>query len=306
MSTSWNAARQVDGRRIVEEILELGFRTLEVDYRVTAEAAREIRGMVASGRVTVGSVHNFSPLAPGELPSNSGGHKLSLATTDEEERRRAVRLTLVSATLASDLGARVLVLHLGETDIPRDRSVSLGRVVRAEGASSPEAVRMRSELAREREASVGGRLDAAARSLEEILRACGRDLVLGIENRNYYHQIPLPEEAVSLIERVGSPQVRYWHDVGHAHALEALGFLPHLETLESMVPYLGGMHLHDAVFTADHKAPGTGEIDFASILALVPGGTLKVLELAPAATREEILAGLEFLQTFGVSPRLAA
>jgi sugar phosphate isomerase/epimerase len=76
-------------------------------------------------------------------------------------------------------------------------------------------------------------------------------------------------------------------------------------TLEMMVPYLHGMHLHDAIFTADHKAPGTGEIDFGAILELVPGGALKVLELAPSATREEILRGLEVLGALGVSPRIA-
>lgn len=148
-------------------------------------------------------------------------------------------------------------------------------------------------------------LEAAARSLEEILRGCGPSLVLGIENRNYYHQIPLADEAVDLIRMVGSSRVRYWHDIGHAHTLEVLGFRPHLETLRAMVPYLCGMHLHDAIGTADHKAPGTGEIDFASVLKLVPAEALKVLELAPAVTREEIVAGLTLLQGFGVCPRNA-
>jgi len=63
------------------------------------------------------------------------------------------------------------------------------------------------------------------------------------------------------------------------------------------------MHLHDALFTADHKAPGTGDIDFAPIIALAPPEALKVLELAPAATREEILTGVGCLEALGVSPR---
>lgn len=296
ISTSWNAARLVDGRRIVEEVLDLGFRTLEVDYRVTAEAARVIRGFLEAGEITVSSVHNFSPLGPGEAPTNSGGHKLSLATQDEDERRRAVELTLVSAGLAEELGARVLVLHLGETDIPRERSVALGRVAKAEGVASPQAARMRGELEAERKAKIAPLLDAAVKSLEDLLRGCGPDLVLGIENRNYYHQLPIVGEAADLIERVGSQRVRYWHDVGHAHVLEVLGFAPQLETLKPLVPYMAGMHLHDALFTADHKAPGTGEIDFASILALAPAEVLKVLELAPAATREDMVGALAYLR----------
>jgi len=305
ISTAWNAARLVDGRRIVEEILDVGFRTLEVDYRVTAEAARAIGGFARAGAITVSSVHNFSPLGPGELPSHRGGHKLSLATRDEDERRRAVELTLVSAALAQDLGARALVLHLGETDIPRDYLKQLAGVVKAEGVASPQAARLREGLKVARQERIAPLLEAAARSLGELLERTDPALTLCIENRNHYHQLPLAREAVGLIEALGSPRVRYWHDVGHAHALEVLGFLPHLVTLEMMVPYLHGMHLHDAIFTADHKAPGTGEIDFGAILELVPGGALKVLELAPSATREEILRGLEVLGALGVSPRIA-
>jgi len=296
ISTSWNAARLVDGRRIVEEVLDLGFRTLEVDYRVTAEAARAIGGFVKAGAITVPSVHNFSPLGPGELPSHQGGHKLSLATRDEDERRRAVELTLVSAALAHDLGARALVLHLGETDIPRDYLKQLAGVVKAEGAASPQAARLREGLKVARHGKIAPLLDAAERSLGELLQGTDPALILCIENRNHYHQLPLADEAVRLIEALGSPRVRYWHDVGHAHALEVLGFMPHLGTLKSMVPYLHGMHLHDALFTADHKAPGTGEIDFASILALAPAEVLKVLELAPAVAREEVAECLAYLR----------
>ena len=302
MSTSWNAAAVVDGKRIVRGITSLGFSVLEVDYRVTAEAARDIKGLVEAGKIQVSSVHNFAPLAPREEPSNGGGHKLSLATADRDERRRAVALTLKSAELARDLGARALVLHLGETDLGREYHRQLSETVGAEGVASPEATRIREDVKTARRARIAPLLEAAVRSLSEILEGTGSDLAVCIENRNYYHQIPLAEEVVQLTERIGSPRLRYWHDVGHAHILDILGFLPHLETLRMLKPHLYGMHLHDARFTRDHLAPGTGDIDFAAVLAVVPASAVKVLELAPRVTREDILKALRYLEGFGVGP----
>ncbi len=297
MSTSWNAAATRDGTRIVEEIMGLGFGVLEVDYRVTADAARQIRGFVEAGKIRVSSVHNFSPLRPGEEPSNRGGHKLSLASLDENERRSAVALTLRSVELALGLGARALILHLGETDLGRDYVKQLAEIVKSEGVRAQAAEAIRERVKAARQARVAPFLDAAVRSLDEILAAPGgADLVLCIENRNHYHQIPLPDEVIQLKRQVPSPRLQYWHDIGHAHVLEVLGFLPHLESLRLLMPHLYGMHIHDARFTSDHKAPGTGEIDFAAILEHVPEDVIKVLELAPSANREEILKGTEHLR----------
>jgi sugar phosphate isomerase/epimerase len=305
MSTSWNAAATKDGKRIVEEIMSLGFRVLEVDYRVSAEAARDIRGLVEAGTIRVASVHNFSPLRPGELPSNRGGHKLSLATPDEAERRSAVELTLVSADLARGLGAHALVLHLGETDLGREWFKELAEVIRSAGVTAQAAEAMREQVRAARQARVAPHMDAALRSLEEIVAALdGSGIVACIENRNYYHQIPLPEEVLEIKRQIPSDSLKYWHDVGHAHIMEVLGFRPHLENLELLRPHLYGTHLHDCRFTRDHIAPGTGDIDFAAILKRIPDSALKVLELAPISTRDEIVKGIAYLESLGVSPSI--
>jgi sugar phosphate isomerase/epimerase len=123
-----------------------------------------------------------------------------------------------------------------------------------------------------------------------------------VENRYHYYQIPLPNEVLELKRQIPSPRLCYWHDLGHAHTLEVLGFLPHIENLRLLKDHLYGMHIHDSAFTSDHKAPGTGEIDFAAVLAEVPSAVLKVLELGPSATRQEILGGLALLEALGVSP----
>jgi sugar phosphate isomerase/epimerase len=288
----------------MNEITALGFRTLEVDYRVTAEAAMEIVAAVRRREIAVASVHNFTPLAPGEKPSTSGGHKLSLTSLDEGERRRAVDLTLVSIEFALQLGARALVVHLGETDLGREYVKELSGIVRGKGVSSSEAAALRERVKAERAKRAAPFMEAGVTSLLDILGTTRNSgLMVCIENRYHYHQIPLPEEVLELKRRIPSPRLCYWHDLGHAHTLEALGFLPHIESLRLVKDHLYGMHIHDSVFTSDHKAPGTGEIDFARVMAEVPPTALKVLELAPTATREEIAAGLALLETFGVSTR---
>jgi sugar phosphate isomerase/epimerase len=307
MSTSWNAAAARDGKQILDEIRSLGFNTLEVDYRVTAEAALEILNQVRRESIKVASVHNFTPLPPGEKPSDRGGHKLSLTSLDESERQHAVDLTLVSAELAQQLGARALILHLGETDLDRGYGRELAEMVKAGDASAPDARRLRERVRMERRERVAPFIEAGLHSLLDILGATRTSgLVICLENRYHYHQIPLPEEVLEIMRRIPTPRLRYWHDLGHAHTLEALGFLSHLEALRLLKDHLFGMHIHDSLFTSDHRAPGKGEIDFAAVLAETPAAALKVMELAPAVTREEIAAGLALLEGLGVSPQNAA
>jgi len=297
MSTSWNAAAAATGRQIVEEIKALGFDTIEVDYRITAEAATDIILAVKRGEINVSSVHNFTPLAPGEKPSSGGGHKLQLTSLDEAERQRAVDLTLVSAEFAQQLGARALILHLGETGLGRGYVKELAEIVRTQGVDSAEAVALRQRVIEARAQQAAPYIDAGVHSLLDILGMTRNSgLIVCLENRYHYHQIPLPDEVLEIMRRIPTPRLKYWHDLGHAHVLEVLGFQPHLPVLRLLKDHTYGMHIHDSVFTSDHKAPGTGEIDFAAVLAEAPAGALKVLELAPSVTREEIAAGIKVLE----------
>jgi sugar phosphate isomerase/epimerase len=297
MSTSWNAAAAASGRQIVEEIKSLGFDTIEVDYRITAEAATDILLAVRRREISVSSVHNFTPLAPGERPSNSGGHKLQLTSLDEAERQRAVDLTLVSAEFAQQLGACALVIHLGQTGLGRDYVKELAEIVRTQGVDAPEAAALRQRVREERAKQAPPHIDAGVHSLLDILGMTRNSgLIVCLENRYHYHQIPLPDEVLEIRRRIPTPRLKYWHDVGHAHVLEVLGFQPHLPALRLLKDHTYGMHIHDSVFTSDHRAPGAGEIDFGAVLAEAPAGALKVLELASSVTREEIAAGVKVLE----------
>ncbi len=302
LSTSWNGAGLKDGREIVDQITSLGFRCLEVEYRVSLEAVAGIEGAVDSGAIRVSSVHNYTPLGAGEEATSRGGDKRNLASPDEAERQEAVRLTRRSLDLGRRLGAKALVLHMGETGMARDYFGELVDTVEREGVASDRAAGLRRRVKAARDAEKGPYLAAAMRSLCELLPlAEAAGIVLGIENRYYYHQVPLPEEIPDLLDRLGSPYVGYWHDIGHAHVMEVLGFMSHREILDPLARRLIGVHIHDALFIRDHRAPGTGEIPIKSVLTRIPADAIKIVELAGTVPRADIVRAVPLLQGFGLS-----
>lgn len=303
ISTAWNAASLRDGRRVLEQILRAGFHSIEVDYRLSEEAIPLLKQYIREGRLVVSSVHNFAPLPRGEEPNNRGGDKLSLASADEAERQEAVALTRTTIDLARDLGARAVVLHIGHVDIGIHYFQEVSDICRAEGVNSKKAGQMRDMVRKMRKDMRPPHMDSVTRSLRELIAYVGEhDLTLCIENRYFFHQIPLPVEVLYLIDEISSEKLKYWHDIGHAHVLEVQGWLPHLPTLGTLKQHLFGTHIHDSVFTGDHIAPGTGEIDFAPILKRVPPGAIKVMELSPKVSEEDLVNSIDFLSKFGLMP----
>jgi sugar phosphate isomerase/epimerase len=303
LSTSWNAAGLGDGREIVDQIASLGFRGLEVEYRVSAGAVAGIREAVDSGAIRVLSVHNYTPLRAGEKATSRGGDKRNLSSPVDAERREAVALTLRSLDLARSLGAGALVLHLGETDITRGYFGDLVDIVEKEGVASNHAEDLRRRVNAIRGGRKGPYLEAALKSLRELLtHAETAGIVLGIENRYYFHQIPLPEEIPGLLAEFDSAFVRYWHDIGHAYVMEVLGFSDQLEAMESLAETAFGVHIHDAVFIRDHKAPGTGEIPLASIIPRIPRDAIRIVELASTVPRTDIVQAIPLLNDLGLCP----
>ncbi len=281
---------------MVDEITDLGFERLEVEYRVSENAVPGIEEAVRSGRIAVSSVHNFSPLPASNKPSNWGGDTLSLSSPDEPERSEAVNLTLRSLELAKRLGAKALILHMGEVDTGRGFFKELADVVKAEGVASADARKIRQNLTEARDVRKPAFLDSAVKSLKELLaRSEDSGVTVCIENRYFHNQIPLPDEVIHIIREIPSPRLRYWHDLGHAHVEEVLGFSSHLEVLDLLEAHIFGMHIHDSVFVRDHKAPGTGEIDFAGVFAKINRPVISVLELASSVTKDDIRRSTDFL-----------
>jgi sugar phosphate isomerase/epimerase len=125
-------------------------------------------------------------------------------------------------------------------------------------------------------------------------------VVLGLENRYYYHQFPAIDEFEVIFQEFRGGPVGYWHDTGHAHAAEVLGIVPKGELLKRYGARLTGVHLHDARGLKDHQAPGTGDIDFDSLKEYLKDDTLRVIELQSGVSEEQVREGIRFLQEKGI------
>ena len=110
--------------------------------------------------------------------------------------------------------------------------------------------------------------------------------------------LSLPNDFPTFFREFNSPTVRYWHDTGHAQIKENLGFISHVMHLESMSEQLAGFHIHDVAFPGkDHRPPGKGNVDFAALRPFVKPEHIKVFELSPSVTVEELQTGIAHLKS---------
>ena len=300
VSTAWKSEVWTDGPKIIEAILALGVQGVELDYRLTHAMAEQILPLWKSRRFSAISVHNYFPIPDG-IPAPSGSWDFfSLSSPDEEERAQAVHYTMQTMEWAQRFGARVVVLHLGKITMENPMKVlrrlyDEGKIQTEEGrAFIAEQEKIRAEKA-------PLHLDAALRSLEKAGReAEKRGLLLGIENRYNLQDFPNPGEFQVLFRRLSGGPVRYWHDIGHATALENLGLVRPKELLENFGPLLAGTHLHGCRGYRDHEAPGSGEEDYRILKRYLKPETLRVVETHHRTPPAGMIKGIEFLKDQGI------
>ncbi len=223
-----------------------------------------------------------------------------VSSEDEQKRQQAVRMVKRSIHLARELGAGQVVVHPGS--VPGDGGLEkdLRRLFQSGLGGTPEFARLRERMIEERLLRSGPRLEAVQRSLTELL-ACAREegILLGLENRYHYLDIPTPAEMGDLLACAGPDALGMVYDVGHAQAMERLGFFTHSEWLERFADRIVEVHLHDVKGVEDHLAPGLGEVDFADLAPRLPAGALRTCEIRPHATPDQIVAGMQILVRLG-------
>jgi sugar phosphate isomerase/epimerase len=296
LSTSWNAFRNTDGKKIVSEISALGFDQIELSFNLPSETVEEIACLVNKLEIKVISLHNFCPIPKGVKRELALPDYYSLASSDEQERLKAVKQTEQTIQTASRLGAKAVVLHTGRVEI-LDRTRDLIELFNRGLKDSPEFRDLKSDIIRERSKKSDSFLKNTLKSLEELnLEAAKRNVLLGVETRFYYREIPYLEELPLILERFKGSQIRYWHDTGHAQLMENLGFCRHQDFLDLTKGHLLGLHLHNIVGCADHQPPSRGEIDFKKLLPYVGTDTIKVIEAHHPATSQEIIESKKMLE----------
>lgn len=270
---------------------DLGLSAVELDFRVTAEQLERVRPSLDS-EIEVISLHNFCPVPDGVKPEKASADLFNLASLDWEERRLAIRYTIRTIELAHELEAEVVILHLGFVAL-EGTNAAFYREDLFKGEKKGEFLRQRAN-------KVQKHLDALFLALEPIAkRAESLGIILGVENRNYPHEIPLADEIGLVLEAFEGAPFGYWHDVGHAHVLECLGFVNQRELLERYKDHLIGVHLHDAKGLKDHLPLGKGEVDLQALRPFF-SEVRKVLEVHPPVEEKEIKEGLSYLQDIGL------
>jgi len=296
LSASWNAFRHTDGKRMIFEILEAGFSEVELSFNLTQSMLDGVEEVLRQGKVKILSLHNYCPTPDGLEREEALPDCYSMSSPDEDERAYAIRFAKRTIDTAASFGAKAVVLHCGRVEVP-DKTRQLVDLCNSGLKDSPAFHKMFQQAQAERKEHAGRFLSQALRSLDELNRhAAQRNVLLGIENRVYYREIPNFEEIAVILDKFKDSNIFYWHDTGHAQIMDMVGFARHADYLRSYGLDMIGLHLHDCLNGQDHLAPSQGNLDFNQFKPYLKKETLKVIEAHYPADREAVIRGREFLR----------
>lgn len=281
---------------MLREIRDLGFEYAELSHGTRISLLPGILEAVDAGEIKISSLHNFCPLPIGV--NNSAPNLYQFSAERSRERELAWRYTVKTLEFAQRVKAPVVVLHLGSIELKNYTDRLLEMVGRQEN-DSPKYQKLCAEVEQKREGIKEPFWERVKDFLKKLLpEAESRNLKLGVENRQALEELPFEGDFQFLFRELASPNLVYWHDTGHAQIKENLGFFPHLMQLESNADRLYGMHIHDVQFPGrDHCAPGTGVIDFSALKPLVRDEHVKVFELSPSLTADEVKSGTSHVRS---------
>jgi sugar phosphate isomerase/epimerase len=295
LSTMWSMNYQ-NMTEFIRDAREFGFTHLELNTSLTPGKLNELRAIEG---VEVSSVH--AP-CPNTLTSDgSRASSLSLSSLNEDERQEAVNFTKSTIDLASELKARVVILHAGWVDANPEMEKELRNLHERGLAESDEFQDLKCKLTNIRGFMACPHIDAVKESLLELAGyARARKVQLALENRVNSYEIPNIDEMLDILEEFQPEVVGYWHDVGHAEIQARLGFTPHDEWLMALEERLIGTHLHDVRGIRDHFAPGLGEQNWDLIAESLPKNALRVCEIGEWNDSEDAHKAVAFLQSKGI------
>jgi HAD superfamily hydrolase (TIGR01549 family) len=294
LSTMWGSPEfpRLDG--FLMSAGEMGFSGVELNHEVNS-------AMLAGTNLEPYHFSSVHEPCPADVPTGRmSALDWQVSSEDEHKRKQAVRMVKRSIFLARELGAGLVVVHPGNAGGDRSLEKELRRLFNAGEVDSPRYRELRDHLVDHRSQVVGPRVEAAMRSLSELL-ACAHDegILLGLENRYHYLDIPTPDEMQCLLSCASADELGVVYDVGHAQTMQRLGFFTHEDWLQRFADRIVEVHLHDVKGIDDHFAPGLGEVDFDRIAASLPGDTLRTCEVRPQNTPEQVVEGMNYLVRHG-------
>jgi sugar phosphate isomerase/epimerase len=216
------------------EVAEHGFESIELfatqshfDYHESS-AIERLEGWLRETGLRLHGIH--APITR-SLSGGVWGPSFSIAATDADRRRAAVREAEAALNVVRRIPADVVVLHLG---MPRGQQVPAGDNVR----------------------------DAALRSVEDILQLTS-PLGVRLALEVIPNELSTPAALVRLLEEdLDASGAGICLDYGHAFLLGDL-----VDAIETISGHLVSTHVHDNHGRSDdHLAPFDGAIDWPSAL----------------------------------------
>ncbi len=280
---------------MLQEIRSLGFEWAELSHGIRMSLLPGIVEAVEAGELKISSLHNFCPLPMGV--AHAAPNLYLFSSLDPRERENAYRHSVKTIETAARVRAELVVLHLGRIDM-KEYTGKLLELVEAGKKDTSKYASLCNAMLEKREKKKLQHVQMAEEMVDRLSRLAGDyGVKLGIENREGVEEIPLDSDLEFLMREFDRPSVGYWHDCGHAQIKENLGLIDHRAHLETMSSRLLGLHVHDVVFPGqDHRAPGSGTVNFAALKPLVKAEHVKVLELSPNLDKEDVLAGVQYIQ----------
>lgn len=291
----WAKGRFSHMAEFVARAKELGFTHIEANATISPRMLSEL----IETAVPISSVHSPCPTALSSrgMPAAS----LSLSSLDESERTEAVSFAKKTIDLAANVSAKAVVLHMGEVPIDLALQDKLYKLYDENHTQTKEYSQAKEELIYQRISQVPPYLEAAKKSLRELSQySQQKGIMLGLETRFYFHEIPNMDEMAELLNEVPGGPVGYWHDVGHAEVQQRLGFSLHEEWLSQFKHRMIGIHLHDVLGISDHRPPGKGNVNWDMVAKYLPQGVVKVCEIGEWNEEEQMQAVVNFLQKEGI------
>jgi sugar phosphate isomerase/epimerase len=296
LSTSWQSGGSATAEEMLAALKNLEITGIELSYRISEDLYHEMKNPLKHSGLKVVSVHNYFPIPSIRSGSKGSGDLFLLSSPQREERQNAIRYTTKSIEHAGEVGAAAVILHCGVVEMNHEIQL-LYQYFNSNRIDSEEAQLFIRHKLKECDTLKPRHMDSLLASLDRLVPIAEKQgVLLGLENRYHYHELPGLDDFRLIFDTFKGAPIGYWHDTGHAHANEILGFIPPNALLQNYADQLIGVHLHDAIGLDDHITPGSGEIDFTALKLFLKADTIKVIELKPGIPASEVSEGIRFVR----------
>lgn len=215
-----------------------------------------------------------------------------VVSPDREESRAAVEEIEATIARAAELGARFVVLRLGEVRALASEWVpARDRYLRGDLGSRRARL-----LADGREQAGARALDAARRALDRLLRrAEAADVTLLLRNPRRFVDAPSPRELDLLASDLRGAPLATLLDAPAAHLADDMGLWPLPLVAATFGARAAVASLGDACGAVGGLAPGRGVVDYAALLPSLPATCARAFAPWTGLTPDEVVAAVPLI-----------